>query len=243
MSALVQIGDRHITAAQIVCQVSRSQLLPQLLREVIIDEILTRWQSSSPAQLVPGDLDFDRCYQQVAAASGERGMTEPQLQTIAARIVKLQQFKQENWGAKVGSYYLQRKSQLDRFVYSMMQVTDGTVAQELFFRIYSGEKSFNELAFKYSQGVAAIDGGKIGPINLTRLHPSIASQLIILEPGQLSPLFAIDKFYTFVKLEKIIPAQFNDELRQFLLDELFEQWLQAEVASKIGSISVPSDLN
>jgi parvulin-like peptidyl-prolyl isomerase len=243
MSAILQVGDRQITAAQIVRQVSRSQLLPQLLREVIIDEILTQWQSSSPAQLVPGDPEFDRCYQQIAAVSIDRGLSEPQLQAVTARTIKLQQFKQANWGHKIGSYYLQRKSQLDRFVYSIMQVTDGTIAQELFFRIYSGEKSFNELAFKYSQGAEAIDGGKTGPINIARVHPTIASQLTILAPGQLSPLFAIENFYTFIRLEKVIPAPFNDELRQFLLDELFEQWLQAKVASEVGSISVPNDLN
>jgi parvulin-like peptidyl-prolyl isomerase len=221
MPSIVRFGNHQFTAEYICQQISKSQLLPQLLREIIIDDILSQWQSSSSSQLVEGDPGF----------------------TVGDRNIKLQQFKQGIWGHKVGSYYLERKSQLDRVICSIMRVEDGEIAQELFFRICSGEKTFSKLAFKYCQGLEALDGGKVGPVNISRLHPEIASQIIRLKPGQLSPLFTIDNLYVFVRLEKIVPAQFDDDLRQFLLDELFEQWLQAKIASEIGSISIQTNFN
>jgi parvulin-like peptidyl-prolyl isomerase len=207
MFSIVPSPNPQLTAERVCQYLSTSHLLPQLLREMIIDDLLETWREGSAAIMID-------------------------------RQAELQQFKQETWGNKVGSYYLTRKSQLDRVVCSMIQVTNGTIAQELYFRICAEPKIFSKLALNYSQGVEAFDGGKLAPTAISKLHPTLAERLLCLNPGEISPLFTIDNFYLFVRLEQIIPAQFDDQLRQVLLDELFEQWLQAQIASKIGSVSV-----
>lgn len=207
MSSIAPIPNPQPTAERVCQYLSTSHLLPQLLRETIVDDLLETLSERSTA------ITIDR-------------------------QVELQQFKQETWGSKVGSYYLTRKSQLDRVVCSIIQVTDGTIAQELYFRICAEPKIFSKLALNYSQGVEAFDGGKLAPTAISKLHPTIAKRVLCLKPGEISPLFTIDNFYLFVRLEQIIPAQFDERLRQVLLDELFEQWLQAQIASKIGLVSV-----
>ena len=221
--------ERHQLTAENICEhVSTSPLLAQLLRQLTIDRILSEWQPALVVKsgLVDPELDLD--------SSSSIDLQAP----ILDHQAKLQQFKQENWGNKVGSYYLTRKVQLDRVICSIIQVADGTVAQELYFRICSEPKIFSKLALNYSQGAESFDGGKVGPIPISRLHPTISTQLLLLKPGEISPLFTIDSFYIFVRLEQVVPAQFDDELRQILLDELFEQWLQAKIVSEIGSVSV-----
>lgn len=223
--------ERHQLTAENICEhVSTSPLLAQLLRQLTIDRILSEWQPALVVKsgLVDPELDLD--------SSSSIDLQAP----ILDHQAKLQQFKQENWGNKVGSYYLTRKVQLDRVICSIIQVADGTVAQELYFRICSEPKIFSKLALNYSQGAESFDGGKVGPIPISRLHPTISTQLLLLKPGEISPLFTIDSFYIFVRLEQVVPAQFDDELRQILLDELFEQWLQAKIVSEIGSVSVES---
>jgi parvulin-like peptidyl-prolyl isomerase len=261
MPTIASIDNCQLTAEQICQHVSTSPLLPQLLRQIIIDDIFFRWQPSVPAQstvakegFVVGvappvakrnenrsDLELDR--------NDRIELTAPldlESATIIDRDTKLQQFKQEIWGSKVGSYYLTRKAQLDKVICSIIQVVDGTIAQELYFRICSEPKIFSKLALNYSQGAEAFDGGKVGPIQISKLHPTISTQLLLLEPGQISPLFTIDNFYVFTRLERVVPAQFDNNLRQVLLDELFEQWLQSKIVSEIGSVSVQNiqnDLN
>lgn len=229
MPTIASIEPRSLTAESICEHMSKSPLLPQLLRQLTIDRILSEWQPSLPPTQVNTELDHNSA-----------GSIERKTVVIVDRDAKLQQFKQEVWGNKVGSYYLTRKSQLDRVICSIIQVPEGTVAQELYFRICSEPKIFSKLAFNYSQGAAAFDGGKVGPIPISRLHPTISTQLQLLKPGQLSPLFTIDNFYVFVRLEQVIPAQFDQDLRQLLLDELFEQWLKSKVVSEIGAVSVLS---
>ena len=173
MSNIVHIGKYQMTAELIYQHLSRSHFLPQLLREIIIDEVLSQWQSSSPEELVDRQV-FEQCYHQVAGLAVNQGLDTNQLVKITQRTIELQKFKHGVWGHKLGSYYLERKLQLDQVVYYIMQLTDGSIAQELFFRIKSDEKTFPELAFKYSQGLEARDGGKIGPIKIANLHPDIA---------------------------------------------------------------------
>lgn len=224
MPPTASIERRQLTAESICEHVSTSPLLAQLLRQLTIDRILSEWQPT--VKSMPVDLD----------SSSSIDIQTPSLDPQA----KLQQFKQENWGNKVGSYYLTRKVQLDRVICSIIQVADGTIAQELYFRICSEPKIFSKLALNYSQGSESFDGGKVGPIPISRLHPTISTQLLLLKPGEISPLFVIDNFYIFVRLEQVVPAQFDDELRQILLDELFEQWLHSKIVSEIGRVSVQS---
>jgi parvulin-like peptidyl-prolyl isomerase len=227
MFPIASIERRQLTAESICEHVSTSPLLAQLLRQLTINRILSEWQTASVVKSVPVDPALE-----LNSTDIHSPILEPQ--------AKLQQFKQENWGNKVGSYYLTRKVQLDRVICSIIQVADGTIAQELYFRICAEPKIFSKLALNYSQGAESFDGGKVGPIPISRLHPTISTQLLLLKPGEISPLFVIDNFYIFVRLEQVVPAQFDDELRQILLDELFEQWLQSKIVSEIGSVSVQS---
>jgi PPIC-type PPIASE domain len=241
MSTNVRVGNRQVTA-ELICQhVSRSSLLPQLLREMILDRVLAQWEPTSTAELAEGRAAFEQCYQQLAGLTQSRNISQAQLTKIAERTVKIQQFKQSIWGGKLGSYFLERKSQLDRVVFSVMQIADGSIAQELYFQIQAGETPFAELALKHSQGVEAQAGGKVGPISISNLHPDMARQIRLLQPGQVSPLFIINNAYVFVQLEESLPAQFDNNLRQSLLDELFEKWLQAQISSEIGLISLETD--
>jgi parvulin-like peptidyl-prolyl isomerase len=230
MPNIASIERRQLTAESICEHASTSPLLSQLLRQLTIDRIVSEWQPALPARSIPADAELDL---------DSRSSIELQV-PILDHQAKLQRFKQENWGNKVGSYYLTRKVQLDRVICSIIQVADGTIAQELYFRICSEPKIFSKLALNYSQGAESFDGGKVGPIPISRLHPTISTQLLLLKPGEISPLFTIDNFYIFVRLEQVVPAQFDDELRQILLDELFEQWLQSKIVSEIGSVSVQS---
>jgi PPIC-type PPIASE domain len=241
MSTIVRIGTHQLTAERVCQHLSTSQFLPQILREIVIDEALAQWQPSTQPQLAPGDTRVEAWDDLDGELALSDGINEPGSMVTVPRPERIQAFKQDVWGAKLGSYYLTRKSQLDRIVCSVMQVENEETAQELFFRVQSGGKSFAELAFKYSQGAEARDGGKLGPIPVASLHPEIYRQIVHLEPGQLSSLFTIDPFYMFLRLEELIPARFDDDLRGFLLDELFEKWVQDRISAEIGLVSVKTN--
>lgn len=70
--------------------------------------------------------------------------------------------------------------------YSILQVNNFHLSQELFFRIQGGKATFAELAPQYSSGQETQTGGLIGPQELSVPHPILAQRLRSLRSGQLA---------------------------------------------------------
>ena len=224
MSGVLQVGKQQLGAQEVVDVIAKSPLLPQVLREIIIEKAI--------APLDYHQSQLPQVTQQLQQQKHLQGHTPEQLEAIAIRQLKLDKFKQTNWGHKVEAYFLSCKDQLDQVVFSLIQTKSAEVAQELYFRIREGEKDFSDLALKYSQGPESRTNGMVGPIKLKNLHPSLAKTLLSSQVKQLSPIFRVDKSFVLVRLEKFIPAQLNDSLRHKLLDEMFEKWIQDTIAQE-----------
>jgi parvulin-like peptidyl-prolyl isomerase len=239
MNLALQIGNSQIPCDRVLQQLYDAQLLPQLLREIVIDELIDRVAGDYQIDLTPTPEEFERLSAQVAEITPFQGMNKDQIEAITLRTLKLHKFKQAGWGQKVSGYYQSVQHQLYRVSYSILQIEDGLIAQEVFFRIQSGEQSFAELAVQYSLDPSAKKGGLVGPMLSRDLPPAIAQVLQQLSPGQLSPLFQIERNYGFIRLNELTPPQLDESMHQVLLDELFESWIQAQIAN--GEISLQTE--
>ena len=179
MNLVLQIANNQIPFDRVLEKMSEAQLLPQLLREIITDELIDRVARENQIDLTPTSEELDRLIAEVTKIRPFQGMNSDQITAIAARTIKVHKFKQAGWGHKVSSYYQAVQHQLYRLSYSILQVEDGLLAQELFFRVQSGEQSFAEIAIKYSQDTSAQSGGSIGLILSRAIDPSI---LQVIQP-------------------------------------------------------------
>lgn len=234
MTTTLQIGDRTLNAKAIVELAHKYQLMPQLIREVIIDDAIANIEIE-PAAIETACQNFFIQRQLLQSEAQElwlqqQGTSREQLQEKIARDLKIRAFKRQTWGRQLQSYFLKRKSQLDRVVYSLIRIQDVGIAQELYFRIQAGEATFAEVAREYSQGPEAQTGGLVGPVELVNLAPDIAELLDKSQIQQLWPPFQLGNWLIILRLEQKLPAQLNDITQQRLLDELFNHWLQQEIA-------------
>ena len=221
--------------SKLMTKLASYQMLPQLKREMIIDEAI----SSITCTAEEAAIATDRFYAQhqlnnetaIATWCQRYEMTAEQLESLAIRQFKISKFQESNWENRIGSYFLKRKKQLDRVSYSLIRTKNAGLAQELYFRILEGEQSFAELAKEYSEGSEAHTHGLLGPVALGNIHPRIGVQLAISQLGQLSAPIKIKEWLVIVRLEKVMPAQLNDEMRDRLLNELFENWLFEQINS------------
>ena len=221
MSVVLQVGTQKIAAEEVFSVINKSQLLPQVLREVVVEKAIADI-SFTASELEP-------VYRQLGQQQQFRDASAQQQQTIAIRHLKLEKFKEENWGSKVKSYFLSRKEQLDKVVFSLIQANSAEIVQELYFRLQEGEEDFSQLAAKYSQGPEVRTGGLVGPIRLANLHSTLAKVLLASKVGELAPIFRVEKNFILVRLEKFIPCELDETLRQQLIDELFEKWLESKI--------------
>ena len=234
MSSTIQVGKRTFTTDAICEQLSNSDLLPQVLREMIIDEILADWEIDLDGKIPYNRAEFAEGCDRLGKLAGYQGLNQLQLYKIVDRHLRLRKFKHARWNSRVYSYYLQHKSRFDRIEFSLIGTTDRGLAEEIFFRVQSGEQSLSDLAFKYSECEAARDGGKISTGDIDRSHPGISPYLGKLRSGELSPIFALDNLYVFIRSEGYVSAELNDNLNNILIDELFESWVQEQISTRLG---------
>ena len=227
MAAVLKIGDSELDIRTLLEQLHQHQLLPRLVQEVVID------QAIEPIDYDPEEAYKMFCNQRKLLTSEQREawqvqnqLTPEQAQRLALREAKIAEFKEQTWGSQTESYFLERKINLDRVLYSLIRTKDPSLAQELYFRLNDDGESFADLARHYSEGQEAQTGGLIGPVELGVPHPMIGRMLSVSQAGQLWSPTPIGEWYVITRLEKFVPAQFDEPMRQRLLDELFKKWLQ-----------------
>lgn len=109
MTEVLQIGNRNIQASELIPLLANYQLLPQLLRELIIDEA-TAAVECKPEELAQAKQRFyaDKQLSQetdIQAWLVQQGLSAEQLDNIIVRKIKLEKYKQATWGAKLESYF------------------------------------------------------------------------------------------------------------------------------------------
>jgi parvulin-like peptidyl-prolyl isomerase len=208
----------------------RSRLLPQLRRELAIEHAI----STVPCEEKEVEQARQRFYESnriVDEAQRQTwleyySLTQAELDELAVRELKLEKFKQSQWGDQLEAVFFKHKAKFDKVLYLILRTSKLEVAQELFFRIQAGEQSFADAARSYAEGPEAQTGGLIGPVEVSQIHPILAQKLMSSQPGQLHLPVRIDPWFVIVQLEKQIPAQLDQTIRQKLLDSLFDNWIQ-----------------
>ncbi len=227
-----------LTSEEMMQLLVQYQMLPQLLRELVIDNAIADIKCSQEEKKLAIDKVAEQ-YQFDSEAKRQmwlrqNGLTSEQLNAIALRQFKLEKFKQTSWSGDLEAYFHQRKPQLDRVIYSLLRTNDMALAQELYFRISEGEQSFARLAQDYSQGVEVETDGLIGPVELQSIHPMMAKILSSIQPQQLVPPTQVGEWVVLIRLEKLLPAKLDSSMGQRLLNERFNVWLQAQMQEQNG---------
>jgi parvulin-like peptidyl-prolyl isomerase len=233
MTELAQIGNFQVPAGELVPLLVKYQMLPGLLRELVIDRAIADIECSE-TERVQAIQEFYQRYQLTSNEQVEKwlelqGLSVQQMEEIAIRLFKIEKFKRENWSNKLEAYFLKRKGQLDRAIYSLIRTEDVGIAQEVYFRLLDGEQTFEEIARKYSQGAEAQTSGLIGPVELSTPHPAIAQLISTNPPGKICPPIKLEQWYAIVRPEKMLPSQLDEPMRQRLTNELFQTWLQEQM--------------
>jgi len=230
---LLTVGEKTLDYGELTAALRRYGMLPSLIKELLIDQAIA--DVVLPPDLADKAIErFMAVHQlrnddQCKAYLSQRGLPPDSLPALAHRELQLHQFKQDTWNSKVESYFLQRKTRLDRVLYSMIRTKEAGLAQELYFRIQDDGQPFADLAREYSEGQEAQTGGLIGPVELSVPHPNLGRMLSISKPGQLWPPTRMNNWFVIVRLEKFLPAKLDDPTRQRMIDELYNTWLMDQV--------------
>ena len=233
MNNILQIQNHTISAAEIIPLLDNYRILPQFLRGIIIDRAIgdikytqTEFEAAYENFMRQYKLDSSK---KVQSWLNNTATTQAQLNTRLIRKIKLDKFKQEQWGHQLESYFLDRKLALEKAFFSLIRVDSEGMARELYHRLCEGENTFAELAKTYSLGKEAKNNGLVGAVKLIDLHHILAQMLHRSQPGQLLSPKQIEDNWVIVRLEKYLPAKPDQVMRKKLLTELCDRWLEKQV--------------
>jgi len=156
------------------------------------------------------------------------------------RDAALKRWARQQWGHRLEAMYLARKSQLDRFTFRMLRVSDGDLALELYHRIKAGEAGFEQLSWTFGEGKERFQGGLIKGQRLEALPPAFIPLLqnlrstVVQEPRQLG------KQHVIYQLEKREPSVFDETTSEQLLQEDLARW-EAVVVDHLLTHLISSD--
>lgn len=231
MTGILQIGQQTLDAAELVEKLKQYALMPKLVQELIIDGAIgsVECDMQEAMQAYCSSRGIYSQEQQQAWCQQQQ-ISPEQMTTAAIREFRLAKFQEETWGgAQLESYFLQRKTQLDRVRYSLIRTKDASLAQEIYFRLNDDGAAFSDLAREYSEGQESKTGGLVGPVELSVPHPVLARMLMVSKPGQLWAPTQIGEWLVIARLDQFLPAQLDDAMRQRLMSEKFQEWLQQQL--------------
>lgn len=243
MGTLLTVGEQTLNYGELTAALRRYGMLPSLIKELVVDQAIAE-VTLTPEMAEKAIERFMVVHQlrsedQCKTYLSQRGLAPDSLPTLARRELRLHHFKQDTWNSKVESYFLQRKTRLDRVLYSMIRTKEAGLAQELYFRIQDDGQPFADLAREFSEGQEAQTGGLIGPVELSVPHANLGRMLSISKPGQLWPPTRMNNWFVIVRLEKFLPAKLDDPTRQRMIDELYNTWLMEQVKGVMQQIDDP----
>jgi parvulin-like peptidyl-prolyl isomerase len=230
---ILPVDNRNITAEEIIPLLVNYQIIPYLLGESIIDRAIASIDCT-PEELAYACHKFEQHLGLTSEAQKQAwqtryGLNQEQFTNLATRRLKVEKFKQAKWERELESYFLQRKSQLDRVIYSLIRVKESSIAYELYFRLQEGEQTFAELASQYAEGSEALTSGMMGPVELGTLHPILSKLLYHSQPGVVQSPVIIEEWTLILRLEKLLSAKLDQPMRQRLLQEKFRAWFQEQL--------------
>ena len=164
-------------------------------------------------------------------------LTEEELVRKINLQVSCEAWSDAKWNCRLHSLFLSRKEELDQASCRILFVSNKGLALELYHRIKDSEDSFDEVAKRFSEGLAKSQGGLIPKQPLGRMPLGLKEILPRLKTGELlQPTRLGDKF-VIVRLEEWEPSSFDEGSRRFLLNEELDLWVDSVVKLALAHLN------
>ncbi|MFH7024357.1 MAG: peptidylprolyl isomerase [Heteroscytonema crispum UTEX LB 1556] len=244
-SLFLTADEQPLTLGQALRYLESSGKLGSVLWEIMRQHILEQELQTLEDIDISSDLieqvviDFRLNNQLTDSASFQQWLVQEGLDypTFKRQIVsqlKLEKLKAQVTEPNLQEYFIERKIFLDRVVLSRLVVEEQALAEELKSQILEDGAKFEQLVQEYSITDDRIFNGMMGAISKGTLPTVLRAAIDLANPGELLEPLEIEGIWYLVRVEKFLPASLDEQLKQQLEDELFEQWLE----DKIQNINV-----
>lgn len=234
------LDDRPIQAKALLSVLRRQGQITNLIKELVLDLALENVSINLSEEdeflksfRIEHKLDSEEAFHDFLQA---RHLDEQLLRQMVTRPHKIVRYREERWGPRANSLYLQHKERYDLITYRRLQCSNADVMQEVFFRLKDREESWDSLAQQFSRGDASATG-RVGPVPVGTVEEPLLTALRQQGPGRVCRPISLGEQVVVAELEAFQPSEFNEELRTRILRDEFERWLQEECSKMLTKVT------
>lgn len=237
-------AERPVLSVERTNQLLQRHGLNRALAEAVVHESVAAAVTLTPeeehplirAALEPEGVDGE---QALVVWLERRRWSFDDLRAWATLAERLRRWQEWRFGAEVEIRFLERKPELDRVTYSLLRVSDGDLAQELYFRLKEDGADFAALVQAFSEGSEKASRGLIGPVAVSAGHPELARRLRVSSCGQLWAPFELAGTWLLIRLEERWPVQLDALMCSRMVKELFDLWVNERIELLLEGEELP----
>lgn len=231
--------DRLIDPEKVVHHLKHEVKLKAIYRDILCRQIIKKASEERgidvESEEIQAEADRFRYDHRLESASQTFEWLEDQFLTpddwetgIHERLLA-KKLAENLFDKQVEVYFIQNKIQYDQSILYRILVPYHALAQEIFYQIEEEEISFFEAAHLYDVDEhRRLACGFEGKVSRWQLKPDIAACVFGASPRQLVGPMPSGQDFELLMVEEFIPAELTPEVRQQILNQLFDEWLDSE---------------
>lgn len=236
---MTRLIDRLIDPVKVVDHLKHEVKFKAVYRDILCREIVKEASQEHGIVVAPEEIQAEadrfRYDYKLESASQTFEWLEDQLLTpeeweagIYERLLA-KKLAEELLGQQVEAYFFQNKVQYDQAILYRILVPYNTLAQEIFYQIEEEEISFFEAAHLYDvEEGRRLACGFEGKVTRWQLKPDVAAWVFGAAPQQVIGPIPSGQHFELLMVEDFLPADLTPDVRQQILSQLFEEWLDSE---------------
>jgi parvulin-like peptidyl-prolyl isomerase len=238
----LRISGKDVSLAEVVrsWQLSgKTELLAEAARDLIIQNaIRDRGLTVSDEELQIAADDFRRDQKLERAVDthhwlSDRGWAVERLELhLERKLLHEKLIDDVATEEAIRQHFAEHRRAYDQAAISHLVVSDRAVAEELLSQIDEDDADFETLVRQHSLDTATnLNGGLLGLTNRLSMSPLIESHVFAASEGQVIGPFETKNGFHLILVERLISGQLDDNVTEAIRQDVFESWLDGEIAT------------
>ncbi len=237
---MLKLSEQSIALDEVIRYLKKDLQLRTICQNILYQQIIDQTAKAKGIAVTPDEIqrEGDRWRRDHRLEKASETLTWLAQQMLTVEDVEArmrdrllsQKLTHYLFDSSVEAAFRQHRSDFEQVLLYQIIVADQSMAQELCFQIEEREISFVEAAHLYNQAESDRQKcGYEGKLYRWNLKPDIAAAVFNAHPNELVGPLKTDQGYHLLWVKALIPAQLTPEIRQELLDGMFQTWLANEL--------------
>ncbi len=222
-----------------------NELIQGFLRRQIIAQQAQQLGIETTAQELQAAADLLRKNQKLDTAAATlqwlkaNFLSVDDFEKIVVHKLVTEKLAQHLFGDRVEHFFHQNTLEYGGATIYEVVLDNRELAMEIFYSLQEGDLNFADVAHQYiPDSEHKRRGGYLGTVNRKQLRPEISAAVFAAKPPQLLAPVVTAIGVHLIYVEQINPAKLDDLLRQKILMDMFDGWLDEQVASVASNVSI-----